>query len=197
MAWLLFLTGFTLNSRFDNLISLSICSFNVALYILNHGLKYTNSEFFACLDVDGYVDSQAMKHIMREFTDDNVAAVMPVMKVAETHTMLQKVQWLEYILNIVAIHKYPILYSFRRCPYAMRARFSIRLSGIKVELRDLVIDTLNYFWKEYDIPILHNLEYYIEIAKEELWENVQEFDEKERRLHTESLKFYEKDDSLL
>ena len=67
------------------------------------------------------------------------------------------------------------------------------ITEIKVELRDLVIDTLNYFWKEYDIPILHNLEYYIEIAKEELWENVQEFDEKERKLHTESLKFYEKD----
>ncbi len=67
---------------------------------VNLGLKHTNSEFFACLDVDGYVDSQAMKHIMREFTDNEVAAVIPVMKVAETNTILQHVQWLEYILNI-------------------------------------------------------------------------------------------------
>ena len=67
---------------------------------VNNGLTYVTSEFFACLDVDGYVDSQAMKHIMREFTTKRVAAVMPVMKVAQTNTMLQKVQWFEYILNI-------------------------------------------------------------------------------------------------
>lgn len=33
----------------------------------------------------------------------------------------------------------PILYSFRRCPYAMRARLAISLSGIKVELREVVL----------------------------------------------------------
>jgi len=35
--------------------------------------------------------------------------------------------------------KIPILYSFRRCPYAMRARLAISLSGIKVELREVVL----------------------------------------------------------
>ena len=34
-------------------------------------------------------------------------------------------------------NKYPILYSFRRCPYAMRARFAIRASGITVEIREI------------------------------------------------------------
>lgn len=33
----------------------------------------------------------------------------------------------------------PILYSFRRCPYAMRARIGILESGIKVELREIVL----------------------------------------------------------
>ncbi len=32
-----------------------------------------------------------------------------------------------------------ILYSFRRCPYAMRARLSIAVSGITVELREIVL----------------------------------------------------------
>jgi len=67
---------------------------------VNHGLKYVKSPYFACLDVDGYVEKNALKHIIREFTDDKIAAVMPVMKVAETNNILQKVQWLEYILNI-------------------------------------------------------------------------------------------------
>lgn len=33
----------------------------------------------------------------------------------------------------------PILYSFRRCPYAMRARLAIAYSEVKVELREIVL----------------------------------------------------------
>ena len=38
---------------------------------------------------------------------------------------------------MINTNKYPILYSFRRCPYAMRARFAIRASGITVEIREI------------------------------------------------------------
>lgn len=34
---------------------------------------------------------------------------------------------------------FPILYSFRRCPYAIRARLAIVKSGLKVELREVVL----------------------------------------------------------
>ncbi|MDH5469775.1 MAG: glutathione S-transferase [Gammaproteobacteria bacterium] len=33
----------------------------------------------------------------------------------------------------------PVLYSFRRCPYAMRARMAVRYSGLSVELREVVL----------------------------------------------------------
>lgn len=33
----------------------------------------------------------------------------------------------------------PILYSFRRCPYAMRARMAVAVSGVQVELREVVL----------------------------------------------------------
>ena len=33
----------------------------------------------------------------------------------------------------------PILYSFRRCPYAMRARMAIAASGTPVELREVIL----------------------------------------------------------
>ena len=34
-------------------------------------------------------------------------------------------------------NKYPILYSFRRCPYAMRARLALQASGVLVEIREI------------------------------------------------------------
>jgi len=33
----------------------------------------------------------------------------------------------------------PVLYSFRRCPYAMRARFALLASGTRCELREVVL----------------------------------------------------------
>lgn len=33
----------------------------------------------------------------------------------------------------------PILYSFRRCPYAMRARLALMSAGIEVELREVIL----------------------------------------------------------
>lgn len=33
----------------------------------------------------------------------------------------------------------PLLYSFRRCPYAMRARLAVRVSGVAVALREVVL----------------------------------------------------------
>ena len=35
--------------------------------------------------------------------------------------------------------EYPILYSFRRCPYAMRVRFVLRKAKIKIELREILL----------------------------------------------------------
>ncbi len=36
-------------------------------------------------------------------------------------------------------HILPVLYSFRRCPYAMRARMAIILSSVKCELRGILL----------------------------------------------------------
>ncbi len=39
----------------------------------------------------------------------------------------------------VSNSQYPILYSFRRCPYAMRARMALQVSGKTCELREVVL----------------------------------------------------------
>lgn len=35
--------------------------------------------------------------------------------------------------------QFPILYSFRRCPYAMRARMALALNNVNVEIRELIL----------------------------------------------------------
>lgn len=37
------------------------------------------------------------------------------------------------------VSSYPVLYSFRRCPYAIRARLAIKISGVEVELREVIL----------------------------------------------------------
>ena len=36
----------------------------------------------------------------------------------------------------------PVLYSFRRCPYCMRAHMALKKSGIKVELREVKLSDM-------------------------------------------------------
>ena len=37
-------------------------------------------------------------------------------------------------------HTYPVLYTFRRCPYAIRARMALSYSKIKVELKEILLN---------------------------------------------------------
>ena len=39
--------------------------------------------------------------------------------------------------TLIYDNTYPVLYSFRRCPYAMRARLAIARAQVRVELREI------------------------------------------------------------
>ena len=67
---------------------------------MNLGLKHTNSPFFACLDADSFVEPDSVKNMILEFNNENVGAVTPIMKVSKPENILQRVQWLEYLMNI-------------------------------------------------------------------------------------------------
>ncbi|MDH5388229.1 MAG: glutathione S-transferase [Gammaproteobacteria bacterium] len=53
----------------------------------------------------------------------------------------------------------PILYSFRRCPYAMRARLALKYAGVNVELREVDLneppEALIKISKNATVPVLH------------------------------------------
>ena len=60
------------------------------------------------------------------------------------------------------VPRYPILYSFRRCPYAIRARMALSKSNITIELREISLkkrpDALYQISPKGTVPVLQLVE---------------------------------------
>ncbi|MFA5887170.1 MAG: glycosyltransferase family 2 protein [Candidatus Nanoarchaeia archaeon] len=67
---------------------------------MNEALKIAKGEFFTCLDADSFIESKALKKMLPYFKDKRVGAVLPLMRVYKPKTMLEKMQWCEYIVNL-------------------------------------------------------------------------------------------------
>ncbi len=71
---------------------------------LNKALKIAKGEFFACLDADSFVDRATLKKMLRQYYSENdpkLAIITPAMKVYQPKNLLQRLQWLEYIVIIL------------------------------------------------------------------------------------------------
>lgn len=67
---------------------------------MNEALKIAKGDFFTCLDADSFIETKALKKILPKFADQRVGAVLPLMRVYKPKTMLQKMQWCEYVINL-------------------------------------------------------------------------------------------------
>jgi len=67
---------------------------------LNHALSLSRGDFFVTFDSDSFISSNALRKILPHFSDKRVAAVMPLMKVKDPKTFIQKIQWSEYLVNL-------------------------------------------------------------------------------------------------
>lgn len=65
---------------------------------LNAALRSARGEYFACVDADSRVDSQALKHVIAGFSEKKTAAVISAIKVDEPKTLYEKAQVVEYLL---------------------------------------------------------------------------------------------------
>jgi|SRR3989344_4090307 len=67
---------------------------------LNRALEKATGEFFVCLDADSTVDPSALKNMIALYQKDpnDLAIITPVLKVKSPKNMLQRVQWLEYLV---------------------------------------------------------------------------------------------------
>ncbi len=67
---------------------------------LNFALKKSNTELFGALDADSFVKKDALKKIVGYFEDKKITAVTPSLKVYKPKTILQKIQYIEYLMGI-------------------------------------------------------------------------------------------------
>jgi len=72
---------------------------------LNAGIKaMPNAEFIGCLDADSFVEPNSLREIIACFTKPQVMATTAAMSVHAPHTILQRVQYAEYIFGITTRH---------------------------------------------------------------------------------------------
>ncbi len=71
---------------------------------LNAGIASTQAEFVGCLDADSFVDPQALREVIRCFTDDSIAAATCAMSIHEPGNLLQHMQHAEYNFGITFRH---------------------------------------------------------------------------------------------
>ncbi|MEM5836518.1 MAG: glycosyltransferase [Candidatus Aenigmatarchaeota archaeon] len=82
---------------------------------LNNGLKYVKTELVACMDADSYPEKNYLLEMIGYLEKKNVAAVTPAMKVLNTQTIIQKIQWVEYLWQIF-LRK---IFNFFDCQYVI------------------------------------------------------------------------------
>ncbi len=98
---------------------------------MNYGLSIARGEFFACLDADSFVSSNALQAMLPLFDEGGeesakVAAVCPLIKVKKPNTVLEKVQWYEYIINM--FHRF--LNARLNCLHVTPGPFSVYRTSI-------------------------------------------------------------------
>src|SRR3990167_7298244 len=67
---------------------------------VNLGLSVSTSDLVGCLDADSFVHPQALKRIVNRFSDPEVMAVTPSMKINNPQNYLELIQKVEYVIGI-------------------------------------------------------------------------------------------------
>lgn len=88
---------------------------------LNRALHNATGEYFVSLDADSFVKKDALRVMLPEFQEENIAAVLPLMKISNPRTLLEKIQWCEYLINFF----YKRIMSVINCVHVAPGPFSV------------------------------------------------------------------------
>jgi len=100
---------------------------------LNHALRHTTTPFYATLDADSTVEPDLLTKLMPYFSSEDVASVLPLLKIKNPKNIVQRIQRYEYIINMF----YKMLNSKLDCVHVTPGPFSV--------YRTDVIKTLGYY----------------------------------------------------
>ena len=67
---------------------------------LNHALRKATGEIFIPFDADSLIRRDALQKMIPEFSQEDMGAVLPLMKVRNPQNLLEKIQWCEYLINL-------------------------------------------------------------------------------------------------
>src|SRR3989344_2011833 len=87
---------------------------------LNNALKNTSSEFFVTLDADSFVKKSALQILIPHF-EKNVAAVLPIIKINDNKSFMERIQSYEYPINFF----YKKVMSHLNCIHVTPGPFSV------------------------------------------------------------------------
>jgi len=127
---------------------------------MNNGLRIAKGEYYACLDADSSVEPNSLKEMLPYFEDKEVAAVCPLLKIRDPNSMIEKVQWYEYVVNMF----YKYLNAKIHCIHVTPGPFSV--------YKTQIIKDLGYYDTE---TITEDLEIAIRLQKYQ-YKIVQTFD---------------------
>ena len=92
-------------------------------YSLNRGIKAATGSLVSCIDADSTVHRQALNNMIGYFKDRGVGCVTPSVKILRPKKLLERIQHVEYLLNIFlrkmlafidAVHVTPGVFSVYR-----------------------------------------------------------------------------------
>jgi cellulose synthase/poly-beta-1,6-N-acetylglucosamine synthase-like glycosyltransferase len=97
---------------------------------LNKALKESKGGIFVVLDADSFVDKESLINMIHTFSSNDVAVVLPLMKLNNPKSWIQKLQWVEYVINFF----YKSLNSVLNCVHVAPGPFSAYRKKILIEL---------------------------------------------------------------
>jgi len=88
---------------------------------LNYALRFVKTDYVSTMDADSFPSKNYLKLGMGEFGNDAIVAVSPALKLNTAKTLMQKIQWMEYVFSIYLRKLFAIL----DCQYVLPGPGSI------------------------------------------------------------------------
>lgn len=97
---------------------------------LNYALRYVDTDYVSTMDADSFADRDYLKNGIAEFDGKGIVAVSPALKLSRSDTIMQKIQWMEYVFSIYLRKLFAVL----DCQYVLPGPGSIYKTNVLKEV---------------------------------------------------------------